>query len=802
MKSPSTLVIIACLLMSNTSFSQNWLLLGNSGTDTSLNFLGTTDAKGLKFRVNNQQAGFLDYNVATGITNFGYTSLNVNKGIFNTAFGYAALAVNTTGSYNTAMGFNTLHLNRTGSQNTATGYRALFSNNGSGNTAFGSYVLQANTSAAQNSGFGYFVLSSVTTGSQNTGLGSFALKSVKTGSLNTAIGYNALYSDSTGSSNVALGNYALYKNKSGSNAVAIGDSALFNNDNNYHNVAVGSKALYTNTQGYYNVALGYQALYSNTTSDFNTATGYQALFANSYAFNNTANGFQALYANTTGCCNTSTGSASLGENTTGNSNVANGYSALAFNSSGNNNVAVGQFAAMYNTSGNSNVAIGTNALLNNSNGSNIVAIGDSALYNQTYGYFYGNVAIGSKVMYNNTTGFANTATGYQAAMANTTGAYITASGTFALISNTSGWGNTGAGVESLYSNTTGSENTAIGLDALGGNYTGSLNTAIGALAGVYVDGLSNTTAIGYNAFATRSNQVVLGNESITSVNSYGSFVTLSDGRFKKNLQADVPGLAFIKQLRPVTYHYDIRGLNDYFGTRQPQSNASSMMNGNNKAAGSLRLPKDPTEDAAIAAKEKKLYTGFIAQEVEAAAKKLNYDFSGVYAPQNDKDQYGLSYSDFVVPLVKAVQELSGVNDSLKSDNGKLNAKVDGLQSQLNSILQQLSELKTAQAACCFNSSLANSQQPVNGVDAPNLEQNAPNPFNNNTAIRFYIPSSARNAQMMITDVSGQILKTYTLANKGMGQITIAAGELSSGSYFYTLLVDGKKIATKQMVLLQ
>ena len=58
---------------------------------------------------------------------------------------------------------------------------------------------------------------------------------------------------------------------------------------------------------------------------------------------------------------------------------------------------------------------------------------------------------------------------------------------------------------------------------------------------------------------------------------------------------------------------------------------------------------------AMADKEKIIQSGFIAQEVEQAAKELGYDFSGVDAPKNDKDFYGLRYAEFTVPLVKAVQ---------------------------------------------------------------------------------------------------------------------------------------------------
>ena len=45
-------------------------------------------------------------------------------------------------------------------------------------------------------------------------------------------------------------------------------------------------------------------------------------------------------------------------------------------------------------------------------------------------------------------------------------------------------------------------------------------------------------------------------------------------------------------------------------------------------------------------------------EVEEAAKNSNFKFSGVDPPQHEGDAYGLRYAEFVVPLVKAVQELN------------------------------------------------------------------------------------------------------------------------------------------------
>ena len=48
--------------------------------------------------------------------------------------------------------------------------------------------------------------------------------------------------------------------------------------------------------------------------------------------------------------------------------------------------------------------------------------------------------------------------------------------------------------------------------------------------------------------------------------------------------------------------------------------------------------------------------GFIAQEVEELANSLGYDFSGVEVPENEESMYRLRYAEFVVPIVKAMQE--------------------------------------------------------------------------------------------------------------------------------------------------
>lgn len=50
--------------------------------------------------------------------------------------------------------------------------------------------------------------------------------------------------------------------------------------------------------------------------------------------------------------------------------------------------------------------------------------------------------------------------------------------------------------------------------------------------------------------------------------------------------------------------------------------------------------------------------GFLAQDVEKAAKESGFNFPGIDVPRNDKEVYSLRYVDFIMPMVKAIQELN------------------------------------------------------------------------------------------------------------------------------------------------
>lgn len=263
---------------SSLGIGSAWNLTGNSATDSTTNFIGTTDNVPFNIKVNNQKAGEI---TSAGETFLGYQAGNSNAVANNTAVGYTALKGNTYAAENTAIGYEALSTqsyNNGGTgwntDNTAVGYRALYSNqptsssNGRQNTAIGSRALRANTTGGGNVAVGYTALDNNTTASNNT-----------------AVGYGAVAGNTTGDGNTGVGFWSLVNNTSGIYNSGFGLHALRNTTTGQWNIAAGARAAESNTTGRYNVALGANALFTNTTSYYNTALGYNAGYSTTGAGN-------------------------------------------------------------------------------------------------------------------------------------------------------------------------------------------------------------------------------------------------------------------------------------------------------------------------------------------------------------------------------------------------------------------------------------------------------------------------------------------------------------------------------------
>lgn len=461
------------------------------------------------------------------------------------------------------------------------------------------------------------------------------------------------------------------------NNTFVGHFSGTNTSTGFENVGVGYYALRSNTLGAANTAVGAGALNANKTGDYNSGFGHLSLNANVTGEFNTANGFFSQIDNESGNRNTSLGARTLSDNTVGSDNVAIGYAALQSNTS-NGNTAVGYEALNRNTSGNENTATGYHALFFNQTGIRNTAIGNEALYENRGN---SNTALGHTSLKSNTTGTFNTGIGNGSLFSNTTGSFNTSS-SFSLSANTTGDNNTATGFQSLALNETGSNNVALGYEALNNNTvsnntavgyrslwentTGSFNTAVGNQAFFFGANLTNSTAIGYDTQVSASSTIRLGNSSVISIGGFTNWTNVSDGRFKQNVKENVVGLEFITKLRPVTYNLDMDAIARF-----------------RKTPDDLRLRDSEQLKAA------EIQNGFIAQEVEQAAQDVGFDFHGVEKPQNEESHYGLRYAEFVVPLVKAVQEQQEQIEAQQQSIEELNAIVAQQQQQIDSLLSSM-----------------------------------------------------------------------------------------------------------------
>ncbi len=298
---------------------------------------------------------------------------------------------------------------------------------------------------------------------------------------------------------------------------------------------------------------------------------------------------------------------------------------------GTYNIAFGYHALQSNTERHENIAIGVRALQNNTDGEHNIAIGINVMYRNQGSY---NIAIGDGAFQINRTGVMNCAIGAGA-----------------LQNQTAGQESTAIGFGALQNNTTYIHNTAIGSAALQNNTVGVANTAIGRDADVSTNGLNDAIALGYLSEVDSSNKVRIGNSSVTSNGGQVSWTAYSDARIKDDIRENVHGLAFIKELQPVTYHFNV--------TRQNQ-----LMGIDDTADWEGKYDIGQIQ-----------FSGFLAQDVETAALKVGYDFSGI---DKSGEIMGLRYAEFTVPLVKSLQEMSVKVKDLETENVEFRLRLNDL----------------------------------------------------------------------------------------------------------------------------
>ena len=80
-----------------------------------------------------------------------------------------------------------------------------------------------------------------------------------------------------------------------------------------------------------------------------------------------------------------------------------------------------------------------------------------------------------------------------------------------------------------------------------------------------------------------------------------------------------------------------------------------------------------------------------------------------------------------------------------------------------------------------------------------LYQNTPNPFKEQTIIRFSLADDVKDAAICIFDMTGKTIKKLPISS-GMESVSVGGYELGEGMFLYSLIVNGQEIDTKKMVI--
>ncbi len=240
-------------------------------------------------------------------------------------------------------------------------------------------------------------------------------------------------------------------------------------------------------------------------------------------------------------------------------------------------------------------------------------------------------------------------------------------------------------------------------------------------------------------------------------------ISISDSTLKANVRELSNISERVSKLRPVMYDF--------------------VKNGSG-----VDVSKDP------AAKNR---VGFIAQEV----KEIFPELVVVGADQLHR----MDYTGLIPYLTKTVQEQ---NMMLQQQN----EKIEEILVQNKKMEQQILELQNSMDVSSFDvtESPMNAQGLQKSANATantihkqenRLYQNTPNPFTNSTTIAYQLAGNVTNAKICIYNLTGKQLQCYELStNNGENAIEVRASSLQAGMYLYSLLVDGKLIDTKRMVL--
>jgi hypothetical protein len=172
--------------------------------------------------------------------------------------------------------------------------------------------------------------------------------------------------------------------------------------------------------------------------------------------------------------------------------------------------------------------------------------------------------------------------------------------------------------------------------------------------------------------------------------------------------------------------------------------------------------------------------GFIAQELEQVVPEA--------VVQGTDGIYAVNYNALTPLVIEGMKQQQGNIDVQNKQITEQQKRIETLEAEIAALKAQTSP------AGAFENGL-----PVNPA-LGNLQQNVPNPFNQQTVINFNVAQNAGVAMITIYDLNGRQIRSEQINQRGAGQLVINANELSPGMYIYALIVDGKAADSKRMIV--
>lgn len=212
----------------------------------------------------------------------------------------------------------------------------------------------------------------------------------------------------------------------------------------------------------------------------------------------------------------------------------------------------------------------------------------------------------------------------------------------------------------------------------------------------------------------------------------------------------------------------------------PRSNTEYLEYIRNIESARFRYKNETDEDRKVP------HIGVIAQSLPDALVSIGTE----HANGTGKEILTVSLADWLGLLTIGVKSTDHIQQELADENERLRQTVDELRSQLarmEAFLQKELDYTPQEAPVSTLSSEAS------------LGQNQPNPTGQETMIPVEVPEGITSARLLLYDSQGRQLRSIAIGERGRQQITLSLTGLPAGSYSYALLIDGQRIATKQLI---